>query len=158
MYIGGGLIAWFLHLSRKADHRPGIHHRGDKQQSFWGDLKSYAGLTLDGFLLPQVLFNIFSDSKEKALAPSFYVGITFVRLLPHAYDLYRSHIPTWSFNYIYANPRLDYYSTTWDIIISVGGLLFAFFIYLQQQYGGRSLVPRRFRQRSTYEKVPVASA
>ncbi|KAL0305738.1 UNVERIFIED_CONTAM: hypothetical protein Sradi_5991100 [Sesamum radiatum] len=28
----------------------------------------------------------------------------------------------------------------------------------EQQYGGRSLVPRRFRQRSTYEKVPVASA
>ncbi|XP_011085666.1 uncharacterized protein LOC105167592 [Sesamum indicum] len=157
MYIGGGLIAWFVHLSRKSYQRPRIHHLGYKQQSVWGDLKSYAGLILDGFLLPQVLFNIFSDSNGKALAPPFYFGITFVRLLPHAYDLYRSHSSAWSFSYIYANPRLDYYSTAWDIIISVGGLLFVFIIYLQQRFGGRCLLHRRFRQRSTYEKLPVAS-
>ncbi|PIM99432.1 hypothetical protein CDL12_28078 [Handroanthus impetiginosus] len=158
MYIAGGLIAWFVHLSRKSHQRPllGIHHLGYKQQSLWGGFKSYAGLILDGFLLPQILFNLFSDSKEKALAPSFYVGTTFVRLLPHAYDLYRSHGPNWSFNYIYANPRLDYYSTSWDLIISIGGLLFVFLIYLQQRYGGRCLLPKRFWQRSTYEKVPVA--
>ncbi|KAI3456262.1 hypothetical protein Pfo_012925 [Paulownia fortunei] len=159
MYIGGGLIAWFVHLSRKSYQRPllRIRHLGYKQQSLWSDLKTYAGLILDGFLLPQILFNLFSNSKEKALAPSFYVGTTFVRLLPHAYDLYRSHSSTWSFSYIYANPRLDYYSTAWDIIISVGGLLFVVLIYLQQRYGGQCLLPKGFWQRSTYEKVPVAS-
>ncbi|KAL7087663.1 hypothetical protein ACP275_13G081800 [Erythranthe tilingii] len=53
---------------------------------FLGDLRlSYAGLILDGFLVPQVLFNIFTGSTEKALAESFYVGMSGVRLAPHAY-------------------------------------------------------------------------
>ncbi|KAK6124346.1 hypothetical protein DH2020_041916 [Rehmannia glutinosa] len=159
MYIGGGLIAWFVHLSKKSHQRPllRIRHFGYKRQSLWADFKSYGGLILDGFLLPQIMFNLFSDSKEKALAPSFYVGTTFVCLLPHAYDLYRSHSSTWSFGYIYANPRLDYYSTAWDIIISFGGLLLVVLIYLQQRFGGQCLLPRRFWRRSTtYEKVPVA--
>ncbi|KAG6416594.1 hypothetical protein SASPL_124027 [Salvia splendens] len=134
--------------------RPPIRKSVLGRQSAWGDLKSYAGLMLDGFLLPQILFNVFSDSKEKALAPSFYVGTTFVRLLPHAYDLYRSRSSNWSLSYIYANPRMDYYSTAWDIVISVGGLVFAVIIYLQQRYGGQCLVPNR----STYQKIPVVSA
>ncbi|KAL8468027.1 hypothetical protein ACS0TY_031323 [Phlomoides rotata] len=158
IYIAGALIAWFFHLSRKSNKRSLLRTRrlGYKRKSLWGDLKSYGGLMLDGFLFPQILFNLFSDSKEKTLAPSFYVGTTFVRLLPHAYDLYRSHTSTWSVSYIYANPRMDYYSTTWDIIISVGGLLFALLLYLQQRYGGQCLLPKRFLQRFTYEKVPVA--
>ncbi|KAA8515255.1 hypothetical protein F0562_018515 [Nyssa sinensis] len=32
-----------------------------------------------------------SVTREKALAPPFYVGTTVVRLLPHAYDLYRTN-------------------------------------------------------------------
>ncbi|KAL2495052.1 hypothetical protein Fot_38809 [Forsythia ovata] len=159
MYIGGGLIAWFVHLSRKSYPTPSlrISHVGYKQQSLWGDLKSYAGLILDGFLFPQILFNLFCDAKEKALAPSFYIGTTFVPLLPHAYDLYRSHSSTWSFNYIYANPRMDYYSTTWDIVICLGGLLFVFLIYSQQRFGGCCFLPKRYRQSSSYEKVPVVT-
>ncbi|XP_073273351.1 uncharacterized protein [Primulina huaijiensis] len=157
--MGGGLIAWFVHASKQSNLRPSlrIHQLGYKQESLWGDLKSYGGLILDGFLLPQILFNLFCDAKEKALAPSFYAGITIVRLMPHAYDFYRSHSSTFSLNYIYANPRLDYYSTTWDIIISVGGLLFVFLIYLQQRYGGKCFLPKRWRT-STYEKLPVVSA
>lgn len=159
LYIAGALVAWFVHISRNSYKGPvlRIHRLRHKQQlSIWGDLKSYAGLILDGFLLPQILFNLFSDSKVKALAPSFYAGTTFVRLLPHAYDLYRTHSSNWSFSYIYANPRMDYYSTAWDIVITVGGHLFAVVIYLQQRYGGQCLLPKRFWQRSSYEKVPVA--
>ncbi|GFQ06327.1 hypothetical protein PHJA_002776700 [Phtheirospermum japonicum] len=157
LYIGGALIAWFVHLWREPYESPQVTHRfGYKKPSLWGDLKSYGGLILDGFLLPQILFNLFCDSKEKVLAPSFYVGTSVVRLLPHAYDLYRSHSSTWSFRNIYANPRLDYYSTAWDIIISVGGFLCVVLIYLQQRYGGQCLIPRRLWRGSTYEKVPVA--
>lgn len=158
IYIAGALIAGLFRLSRKAHQRSLLRTRrlGYKRKSLWGDLKSYGGLMLDGFLFPQILFNLFCDSTEKALAPSFYVGTTLVRLLPHAYDLYRSHSSTWSFSYIYANPRMDYYSTPWDIIISVGGVLFALLVYLQQRYGGQCLLPKRFWQRFTYEKVPVA--
>ncbi|GFQ06328.1 hypothetical protein PHJA_002776800 [Phtheirospermum japonicum] len=158
LYIGSGLIAWFAHLSRKLHRSPqlGIRRFGYKKPFLWGDLKSYGGLILDGFLLPQILFNLFSDSKEKVLAPSFYVGTTVVRLLPHAYDLYRSHSLTWSSRYVYANPILDYYSTAWDIIISVGGFLCVVLTYLQQRYGGQCLIPRRLWWGSPYEKVPVA--
>lgn len=166
LYIGGGLIAWFAHLWRSylkthpvTSPFMSTPHWGYPQKvSFWGELKSYAGLVLDGFLLPQIAFNLFSDSTEKALAPSFYVGSTIVRLLPHAYDLYRTHTSPWLFNQIYANPRMDYYSTAWDLSISCGGLLCVFLIYLQQRYGGRFFLPKRFRRSNVYEKVPVVSS
>ncbi|KAE9461899.1 hypothetical protein C3L33_06224, partial [Rhododendron williamsianum] len=132
---------------------------GVQQLSFWGDFKSFAGLVLDGFLLPQIVFNAFCDSKERALAPAFYVGTTVVRLLPHAYDLYRAaHGSTWNFGGIYANPRMDYYSTAWDITISCGGLMFIVLIYLQQRFGGRCFLPKRFRESAVYEKVPVVAS
>lgn len=159
MYIGGGLIAWFIHQWRNS-HRSPFLRRGRisyQQVLFWGDLKSYAGLVLDGFLLPQLLFNLFFDSSVEALSRSYYVGTTIVRLVPHAYDLYRAHNSGWNLDpsYIYANHRMDFYSPAWDIIIPFGGLLFAVFIYLQQRFGGRCILPKRFRGTPVYEKVPT---
>lgn len=55
------------------------------------DLKSYAGVVLDGFLLPQILFNIFWDSTENVLSHLFYIGTTFFHLLPHACYLYKAY-------------------------------------------------------------------
>nr|XP_027102663.1 uncharacterized protein LOC113723903 [Coffea arabica] len=162
LYLGGGLIAWFAHPS-STSHGKALSFLPDykphpQRQSFWGDLKSFAGLIRDGFLFPQVLFNLFCDTRERALAPSFYVGTTLVRLLPHVYDLYRAHSSVlFSLNKIYANPRLDYYSTAWDIIICGVGLLLAFLIFLQQTFGGRFLLPKRFRQNLVYERVPVVN-
>lgn len=155
LYIGGGFIACFARLLSKSYQTPYIGFPGQERQSLWGGLRSYGGLILDGFLLPQVLFNVLSDSKEKALSPLFYVGTTIVRLLPHIYDLFRANGPTWSLSYIYANPRTGYYSTTWDIIISGGGLAFALLIFLQQKFGGRCLLPKKYRQCSMYEMVPA---
>lgn len=174
MYICGALIALFVnHLKNSSgiSHRPFLnpHHKfyvvppgrnhSFRGHSLWGDLKSYAGLVLDGFLLPQILFNLFSNSGEKALAPLFYTGTTVVRLLPHAYDLYRAHAYAsyLDLSYIYASHRMDFYSTAWNIVIPIGGLLFAVLIFLQQRFGGRCILPRRFRYSSVYEKVPVIS-
>ncbi|KAF2297716.1 hypothetical protein GH714_002424 [Hevea brasiliensis] len=108
----------------------------------------------------EIMFNVFLNSKENTLACTFYVGTTIVRLLPHAYDLYRAHSSTWSLDlsYIYGNHRQDFYSTAWDIIIPLVGLLFAAFIYLQQRYGGSCIIPKRFRGTPDYEKVPVVSS
>jgi hypothetical protein len=130
-----------------------------KPHSLWGDLKSYAGLVLDGFLLPQILLNMLWNSRERTLSFGFYIGNTFVRLLPHAYDLYRAHnnFHHYDGSYIYANPGADFYSTAWDVVIPLGGLLFALIIYLQQKFGGRFIFPRRFRELEVYEKVPVVS-
>lgn len=170
LYIAGGLIAWVVYRLRNSYHGPYIVHRHIRprhphraqlnwQHSLWGDLKSYGGLILDGFLLPQILFNMFLSSTEKAMTAPFYIGTTIVRLLPHAYDLYRAHSSSWylDWSYIYANPKMDFYSTAWDIIIPCGGLLFAALIYLQQQNGGRCILPKRFRESVAYEKIPVVS-
>ncbi|CAA7054692.1 unnamed protein product [Microthlaspi erraticum] len=169
LYITGGLIAWLVNRnrapkrmvyigkprSRNLLYRPVTLKRSFQRPSLWKDLKSYGGLMLDAFLLPQILFNGFSNSESKSLAASFYVGNSVVRLLPHAYDLYRSRsygkILDWS--YIYANPKMDYYSTAWDIIIICIGFLFASLVFLQQKFGGRCFIPKRFRDNVGYEKV-----
>ncbi|KAG5551256.1 hypothetical protein RHGRI_009621 [Rhododendron griersonianum] len=125
------------------------------------NLISYGGLILDGFLLPQILLNIFHISKENALSHPFYIGTTCVRLLPHVYDLYRAH----NFArvqldgaYLFANPYVDFYSLTWDVVITCGGVLFTVSIYLQQRFGGQCILGRRFREVEVYEKVPVTSS
>ena len=164
LYIGGALITWFVYHSKSSYQIPSPRTRlapvnYNQQHSLWGGLKSYAGLILDGFLLPQIIFNLFFNPEEKALASPFYIGTTIVRLLPHAYDLYRAHSSTWKFDlsYIYANHRMDLYSTAWDVIIPCGGVVFAVLIYLQQRFGGRCILPKRFRESSVYEKVPVVT-
>ncbi|XP_052177669.1 uncharacterized protein LOC127791956 [Diospyros lotus] len=121
----------------------------------WGALISYAGLVLDAFLLPQILLNIIQISEAKVLSHSFYIGTTLIRLLPHAYDLFRGHFGGF---YFYADPSADFYSTTWDVIISCGGALSAAIIYLQQRFGSRCFLPRRFRAAQMYEKVPVVAS
>ncbi|VFQ88544.1 unnamed protein product [Cuscuta campestris] len=162
LYGIGGLVALCVHALRARHQRRAalLHrfHRLLKKWTLWGGLKSYAGFILDGFLLPQILFNVFSITNEKALSPTFFLGNTLVRLLPHVYDLYRAHHgSTWTLSYIYADPKLDYYSTSWDIIICCVGILFASLIYLQQRFGGRCFLPSRFRETAVvYEKAPTA--
>ncbi|KAJ8761674.1 hypothetical protein K2173_004450 [Erythroxylum novogranatense] len=162
LYIGGGLITWFLY-QWKDSHRSSylrLRHMNYQQHYQWAELRSYAGLILDGFLLPQIIFNFLLNSKEKTLTFTFFFGTTIVRLLPHAYDLYRAHSSYWylDFSYIYPNHKQDIYSTAWDIIIPICGLLFAILIYLQQWLGGRCIVPRRFLKTSEYEMVPVVGS
>ncbi|XWS52059.1 hypothetical protein CRYUN_Cryun11dG0034900 [Craigia yunnanensis] len=126
------------------------------QYSTWKDLKSYAGLISNGFLLPQILLNIFSNSRENTLRCSFYVGTSFIRLLPHVYDLYSNHsYIQLKGKCIFMNPSEGFFSTAWDVCIPLGVLLFAAIIYLQQRFGGRCILPGRFRVLKKYEKVPV---
>ncbi|KAK9906968.1 hypothetical protein M0R45_002581 [Rubus argutus] len=134
----------FHGLLNHGNHLP--VHLFRHQHTLWDDLKSYAGFVLDGFLLPQILLNLFFNSGEKALAISYYFGTTMIRLLPHAYDLYRAHTYPWvhAFKNIYANPGSDFYSTAWNVIIPCGGLLFAAIVFLQQKFGGRCILPKRF--------------
>ncbi|XP_076883148.1 uncharacterized protein LOC143531822 [Bidens hawaiensis] len=130
------------------------------QHSSLGLLRSYAGLTLDGFLFPQLILNIFQISKGNALSHTFYIGTTFVRSLPHAYDLCRGqNYISHQFDrlYLYANPRADFYSPSWDIVIVCGGLVLAVIVFLQQCFGGRFMFPKRFQEHVEYEMVPVTS-
>ncbi|XP_059663999.1 uncharacterized protein LOC132309732 [Cornus florida] len=159
-YISGALIALFMNWMKNINGKTTLssHSVAYQQHSLWGDLRSYAGLVIDGFLVPQILLNIFQISRENALSRSFYIGTTFVRLQPHAYDLYRAHnfVPQrFNGSYMYANPTADFYSTAWDVIIPCGGIIFAVIIFLQQRFGGRRILPRRFRELELNEKVPV---
>uniref|UniRef100_A0A165Z2H3 RING-type E3 ubiquitin transferase n=1 Tax=Daucus carota subsp. sativus TaxID=79200 RepID=A0A165Z2H3_DAUCS len=160
IYIFGGLVAFLVNWKKNyyASAPRAFHYSQaqGQQHTLWGDLRSYAGLILDGFLFPQVLLNIFHMSRESALSMPFYVGTTVVHSVPHAYDIYRAHnyVPAHvNGTYLYANPSADFYSAAWDIIIPMGGLLLAGIIFLQQKYGGRFI---NFREVELYAKVPVA--
>lgn len=121
------------------------------------DLRSCGGLVLDGVLLPQIVFNAFRGSSEKALANSFYIGISMVRLAPHVYDQCRRR--NFAKYYVkgthyYADSREDLYSTAWDVAIPCGVAALAVIVHLQQRCGGRCILPARFRGLEVYEPVP----
>ncbi|XP_073030850.1 uncharacterized protein [Primulina eburnea] len=158
MYFFGGLLTLLLNWIKSKNHEMHSYVEYDQvYYSLWGYLRSYAGLILDGFLLPQILLNTFSGSSAKALSNPFYIGTSAVRLVPHAYDQYRAHnFPRTIVNgtYYYANPSADFYSTSWDVIIPCGVVALAVIVFLQQRHGGRWILPRRFRELELYEKVP----
>lgn len=142
------ISAFFAHL---------LHIHVSKNVTFWGELESYFGLVLDTFLIPQIVFNLFCDTQNMVLTPSFYIGSTIVRLLPRVYDMYRSHSSSWFYDKIYADPGMDYYSTIWDVFVCFGGAICVFVIYVQQRFGGRSVLPKRVRESFIYQKVGVTS-
>ncbi|THU53486.1 hypothetical protein C4D60_Mb10t14930 [Musa balbisiana] len=156
LYFAGALLTWLIssrhHLQRSEFSR-------QRYGSRWEDLVPYAGLVLDGFLLPQIVLNVCRNSKDKILTPFFYVGMTITRALPHLYDAYRSRSygRRIDSSYIYASPDRDFYSPVWDVIVPCEGLLFAAAIYLQQRVGGDCLLPQRSRKRVEYEAVPVVA-
>ncbi|XP_027170073.1 uncharacterized protein LOC113769940 [Coffea eugenioides] len=174
LYAVGGLIAFLVELEKNGNGNgmprslypaynttiPDPSLVMSEQSYTLRYLKSYAGLVLDGFLLPQILFNIFQNSREKALSYLFYIGTTLVRLVPHAYDLYRVHNymrQDFYGSYIYANHSADFYSIAWDVIIPCGCIAFAVIIWLQQRFGGSCVLPQKIRELGLYEKVPVVS-
>ncbi|KAE8702070.1 Ubiquitin-conjugating enzyme 25, putative isoform 1 [Hibiscus syriacus] len=106
------------------------------QHSICNYLKSYAGSILDSFLLPQVLVNMFSNSRQKALSCSFLIGITFVRLVPHAYDLHCN------LSNVSLNPDRSV-SAAWDVTMLWGLPVLAAIIFVQQKSGAHCILPSR---------------
>ncbi|KZV23223.1 hypothetical protein F511_05062 [Dorcoceras hygrometricum] len=161
IYIFGGLLTLLLNWIKSRSHE--VKFSVEYHQvyySLWGYVRSYGGLILDGFLLPQLLLNTFSGSSAKALSNPFYIGTSAVRLVPHAYDQYRAHnFPRNTVNgtYYYANPVADFYSTAWDVIIPCGVVALAVIVFMQQRHGGRWILPKRFRELELYEKVPAVN-
>ncbi|KAL6202043.1 hypothetical protein ACLB2K_025754 [Fragaria x ananassa] len=48
--------------------------------------------------------------------------------------------------YVSASPVAGFYSTTWDVIIPMGDLLFSMIIFLQQKFGGCCFLPPKLRE------------
>ncbi|KAE8675201.1 hypothetical protein F3Y22_tig00111689pilonHSYRG00006 [Hibiscus syriacus] len=157
VYITGAMIAFFI-KSRQSVHQTRRHSWYYKDEIILGSSRPYAGLILDVFLFPQIIFNMLQNSREPALSRFYYIGITVVRLLPHGYDLYRANTyADIEDTYIYANHAADYYSTAWDFIIIVLGLFFAATIHYQQRLGGRCFLPKRFQESVIDEELSVDS-
>lgn len=142
MYAVGGLVALLWNWNEiyygsapcAVDYSQAQCH----QYRLWRYFRSYAGLILDGFLLPQVLLNIFQMSRKSAISMPFYLGTTLVHLVPHAFDLYQAnnYVPVRvKGTYVYANPSAGFYSAAWDIIVPLACLFLVAIIYLQQRYG-----------------------
>lgn len=159
LYIVGGVLAVLFHaLLGFRPYEREFLWRGN-EGGLWWDIKAYGGLLLDFHLFPQVVGNVIWGAKEQApLSKPFYFGMALVRSLPHIYDLCRKFkfIPAFADTYLYANPEWDFYSVTSDILIPVVILLLAVMVYVQQRWGGRCLLPRRWRSSFEYEKVDVA--
>ncbi|TVU35523.1 hypothetical protein EJB05_17419, partial [Eragrostis curvula] len=120
----------------------------------------YAGLVLDGFLLPQVVWNAFAGSKVRALSPWFYAGGSAVRAAPHVYDVFRRHnyVPSWAASYVYASPRDDLFGVAWDVAVPCGAALLAALLFLQQRLGGAFLCCVGSRRPGEYEMASTVSS
>ncbi|CAO2183274.1 unnamed protein product [Urochloa humidicola] len=149
LYALGAAVVWIVHMG---DARPG--------PAVVGDLAAYAGLVLDGFLLPQVVRNALSPRGAKqvrALSPWFYAGVAAIRAAPHAYDAVRKRgwyyapppRPSWrpsasyAYAYAYASPREDIFGAGWDVAVPCGAALLAAVLFLQQRRGGAFFKTRR---------------
>ncbi|KAJ1284769.1 hypothetical protein BS78_03G230500 [Paspalum vaginatum] len=157
LYLLGGALTLALHESnsRRAAREDSLAVRvGPAPATVWEDLAASFGLALDGFLLPQVAMNAFSESRVRTLSPWFYVGGTVARAMPRVYDVIRTqgYLPSLKPSYVYASPLDDRFGVAWDITVPCGAALLAVLVFLQQRLGGAFL----FRSRGTgeYEKVP----
>ncbi|KAG8077537.1 hypothetical protein GUJ93_ZPchr0007g5013 [Zizania palustris] len=158
LYFLGGIIAGIIHainVVRARSESPQVARISQEPATIWEDLASYAGLILDGFLLPQIILNLFSGSRVRAISPWFYIGVTMIRAMPHVHDVFRAHnyAPSLRSSYIYANPHDDLFSAAWDIIVPLGAVLLTLVLFLQQRLGGAFMIPLQRRRLGSYEMV-----
>ncbi|OEL22298.1 hypothetical protein BAE44_0016683 [Dichanthelium oligosanthes] len=157
LYALGAVVVWIVHMS------DGGHHAfsAPPGPALVDDLAAYAGLILDGFLLPQVVWNAFSGSKAaRALSPWFYAGGSVIRAAPHVYDVLRkqSYVPSRRPSYVYASHRDDLFGVGWDVAIPCGAASLAALLFLQQRRGGAFLCCSKSRQPGEYEMVSTVSS
>ncbi|KAG4149802.1 hypothetical protein ERO13_D05G356001v2 [Gossypium hirsutum] len=146
VYVIGAIIAFSV-KSRQNGHRTvrARHSWYYINKIILGNSRAYAGLILDAFLFPQIIFNMFHNSRELALSRLFYIGITLVRLIPHGYDLYRANkYADIDDSYMYGVHGADYYSTAWDFII-----------ILCWRLGGQYFLPKRFQESVIDEEFQI---
>ncbi|GAB4842034.1 hypothetical protein Ancab_011994 [Ancistrocladus abbreviatus] len=121
----------------------GVNLMGNSQaQNKWEILlEEYIGLVHDLFLLPQILGNFMWRINCQPLRKLYYIGITIIRVLPHAYDYIRPPTtnPYFVEEYEFVNPKLDFYSKFGDIAIPLMAVLLAVVIYVQQRWNYEKL-------------------
>ncbi|XP_037463582.1 uncharacterized protein LOC119335573 [Triticum dicoccoides] len=154
LYLLGGVMAAAVHAINIRTSREG--HIGGEAAMPWDDVVWYAGLMLDGFLLPQVILNeSLSGSKVRAISRWFYMGGTLIRVAPHVYDVVRRrvYVPSMSPSDIYASPRGDLFGVAWDVVILCGAALLASLLFFQQRLGAGASLPWQRKRSGGYEMV-----
>ncbi|XP_047053759.1 uncharacterized protein LOC124659999 [Lolium rigidum] len=139
LYLLGGVLAVIVYMINARSTAGNVVLVGEDPATLWDGLVSYAGLILDGFLLPQVILNTsVSGSKVRAISPWFYMGGSAIRAAPHVYDVVRGRILeqlSVRLTKVYASPRVDLFGVAWDIVIPCGAALLATVLFLQQRLG-----------------------
>ncbi|CAM0882100.1 unnamed protein product [Alopecurus aequalis] len=158
LYLFGAVLAAIVHVInvRAAMEDSLVVRIGGQPATIWEDLVSYAGLILDGFLLPQVILNAcLAGSGVRAVSPWFYIGTTMTRAMPHVYDVVRGQIYEQSISPsdLYASPRGDLFGVAWDIVIPCGAALLATLLFFQQRIGGPASLPSQRKRSVGYELV-----
>jgi uncharacterized protein with PQ loop repeat len=142
LYLLGGVLAVIVYMINARSTAGDVVLVGEDPATLWDDLVSYAGLILDGFLLPQVILNAsVSGSKVRAISPLFYMGGSVIRAAPHVYDVVRGRILeqlSVRLTKVYASPRVDLFGVAWDIVVPCGAALLATVLFLQQRLGDAS--------------------
>jgi hypothetical protein len=152
LYLLGGVLAAIVHVVNAGAAS------GGSPVTLWDDLTSYAGVILDGFLLPQIILNASVPGSRvgAVVSPWFYVGGTVIRAAPHVYDAIRRRIYgelSLRLTQVYASPRGDLFGVAWDIVIPCGAAVLATLLFLQQRTGNSLLLPSQRRARSGYQMV-----
>jgi hypothetical protein len=157
MNLLGAVLVWIVHMSDGDVH--GQWNRAQRS-GLVDDLAGYAGLVLDGFLLPQVVWNAFASSRVRGLSPWFYTGGSLLRAAPHVYDVFRRHnyVPSWEASYTYATPHADLFRAVWDVAVPCGAAVLAILLFLQQRLGGAFLCGVRGSRPGEYEMVSRLSS
>ncbi|KAJ7530290.1 hypothetical protein O6H91_15G088100 [Diphasiastrum complanatum] len=123
---------------------------GIANDSFWfKQMKNYAVVVQDLFLLPQVIAGFIWDMQGKPLRYLYYLGLTILRLLPHVYDLLRSSVLSSQVSHlkdeVLVNDSgvelMDHSQFSGDIPIAVLALLLVVAVFFQQ-----TSVARRWRK------------
>ncbi|CAA7400581.1 unnamed protein product [Spirodela intermedia] len=111
----------------------------------WGArLEQYAGLVQDFFLIPQVIGNIVWQIRCRPLRKAYYLGITLIKLLPHAYNYIRVPPMNIYFDqaYEFVDPDLGFYFRMGDVVVALVVGLLAVVVYLQQRCGSHGETKR----------------
>ncbi|KAJ3694176.1 hypothetical protein LUZ60_009656 [Juncus effusus] len=138
----GFVIALLVHLIN-VSRRPGHQEeyldskgKSHKLHDLGIQLEEYIGLVQDFFLLPQIIGNYLWKIECKPLRKSYYIGLTLVRLFPHAYDCVRAPVinPYFGEEYEFVNTSSDFFSKFGDVMIPLISILFMVAVYVQQRW------------------------
>jgi hypothetical protein len=125
-------------------------------------VEQLVGLIQDLFLLPQVIGNAVWRVNCKPLAEGYYLSVTAVRLLPHAYAYVRPPLQVaYSHDESMNGSRSMVFPSAGDLVVPAVAVLLGLVVYLQQRWNyaivGRMGVAEKRKWRHTMSRMDTTS-